>query len=347
MATLTNLTINDTGFIRIASGTTGDRPGTPTAGMIRYNTTLSANEFYNGSAWITVQEQTVGSTSTGGVITNVGGYRIHTFTTVGSDSWVPAKTGVVDVLVIAGGGSGSGLGGGGGAGGYIYVQGVPVTGGQIYPVVVGAGAAAIGATHGPNGNEGNPSVFGGGTPVALTAIKGGAGIGYSNQFPSNPALFTGGSGGGGPGHGGISQNFTPAAPGTANQGHPGGFGSHYNGTPEGTHYGGGGGGGAGTQGYNRGGRYGQARGGEGQASSISGSVVWRAAGGAGGAHTVSVPHGAASLGGKGGGGPSGTGNGASIGGTTNTGSGGGAANHPDSTTGGTGGPGVVIVRYRG
>lgn len=343
MATLKNLTINDTGFLRLPSGATGDRPVSPVAGMIRYNTTISANEFYNGTAWVPVAEPTVGTTSTGGTITNAAGYRIHTYTS-GSATFVPARNGVVDVLVIGGGGSGSGLGGGGGAGGYIYVQGVPVIGGTTYPTVVGAGATAIGVTHGPQGNEGNPSVFGAGTPVGITADKGGAGTGYSF---TPAAVNNGGSGGGGPGYGQASETFRPAGTGTLGQGHPGGYGSHYNGTPEGTHYGGGGGGGAGTQGYNRGGRYGQARGGEGQASSISGTVVWRGAGGAGGAHTVSVPHGAASLGGKGGGGPSGTGNGASVSGVTNTGSGGGAANHPDSTTGGTGGPGVVIVRYRG
>jgi len=344
MATLKNLTINDTGFLRLPSGTTAERPGSPIAGQIRYNTTINANEFYNGSAWITVAEPTVGNNSSGGAITTAGGFRIHTFTS-GSATFTPARNGVVDVLVIGGGGSGSGLGGGGGAGGYIYVQGVPVIGGTAYPTVVGAGAAAISATHGPNGNEGNPSVFGGGTPVGITADKGGAGGGY--YVPAPGAVNNGGSGGGGSGYSYRSETFIPAGTGVVGQGHPGGYGSHYNGTPEGTHYGGGGGGGAGTQGYNRGGRYGQARGGEGQASSITGSVVWRAGGGAGGAHTVSVPHGAASMGGKGGGGPSGLGNGASVSGVTNTGSGGGAANHPDSTTGGTGGPGVVIVRYRG
>ena len=343
MATLTNLTINDTGFLRLPSGATGDRPGSPVAGMIRYNTTIAANEFYNGTAWIPVAEPTVGTASTGGTITNAAGYRIHTYTS-GSSTFVPARNGVVDVLVIGGGGSGSGLGGGGGAGGYIYVQGVPVIGGTSYPTVVGAGAAAVGATHGPNGNEGNPSTFGGGTPVGITASKGGAGTGY--YVPGPAAVNDGGSGGGGSGYSYASETFRPAGSGTTGQGHPGGYGSHYNGTPEGTHYGGGGGGGAGTQGYNRGGRYGQARGGEGQASSISGTTVWRGAGGAGGAHNVNVPHGAASLGGKGGGGPSGIGNADGQSGVTNTGSGGGAANHPDGGSG-TGGPGIVIVRYRG
>jgi hypothetical protein len=51
MANLKNLTINDTGFLGLPSGTTAQRPVSPTAGMIRYNTSLSTIEFYNGSAW--------------------------------------------------------------------------------------------------------------------------------------------------------------------------------------------------------------------------------------------------------------------------------------------------------
>lgn len=51
MANLKNLTINDTGFLGLPSGTTAQRPASPTAGMIRYNTTLSTIEFYNGSSW--------------------------------------------------------------------------------------------------------------------------------------------------------------------------------------------------------------------------------------------------------------------------------------------------------
>lgn len=51
MATLKNTTIDDTGFIRIASGTTAQRPGTPTAGMVRYNTSLALNEYYDGTNW--------------------------------------------------------------------------------------------------------------------------------------------------------------------------------------------------------------------------------------------------------------------------------------------------------
>ena len=51
MATLKNTTINDTGSIQFPSGTTAQRPSSPTAGMIRYNTVFKSTEFYNGTTW--------------------------------------------------------------------------------------------------------------------------------------------------------------------------------------------------------------------------------------------------------------------------------------------------------
>ena len=54
MATLKNTTINDTGFITVAVGTTAQRPASPTAGMLRYNTTLGTLEQYNTTGWETI-----------------------------------------------------------------------------------------------------------------------------------------------------------------------------------------------------------------------------------------------------------------------------------------------------
>ena len=342
MATLKNLTVNDTGFLRLPSGSTGDRPGSPVAGMIRYNTTLSVNEYYNGSAWIAVEEQTVGSTSTGGnSITTTGGFRIHTFTS-GSQTFTPTKTGVVDVMVIGGGGGGHSISGGGGAGGFAYVAGVPVIAGTAYPAVVGAGGSGGSAHNSNDATSGSPSTFGGGTPVGLTLTGGGRGAHYP---PGGQPLATGGSGGGGPGWNGGPETWHFGAAGTAGEGHPGGFGVHYNGTPTGTHYGGGGGGGAGTHGYNRHSRYNQARGGEGIAVNISGAVVWRAGGGCGGYHAPN--HGAAGYAGRGSNGHSFPGQNGLPGGTNNGGGGGGGPYSPEPQGGGPGGPGVVIVRYRG
>lgn len=52
MATLKNTSIEDTGYITISSGTTAQRPASPTAGMIRYNTEYKITEYYNGSQWV-------------------------------------------------------------------------------------------------------------------------------------------------------------------------------------------------------------------------------------------------------------------------------------------------------
>jgi hypothetical protein len=52
MANLTNLTINDTGFIQLPSGTTTQRPASPATGYIRFNTTLGIIEYYNGTYWL-------------------------------------------------------------------------------------------------------------------------------------------------------------------------------------------------------------------------------------------------------------------------------------------------------
>ena len=61
-----SLTISGTSAVRIPSGATGDRPGTPVNGMLRYNTTTSAVEIYNSTAaaWEAV--------ASGGVVTSAG-----------------------------------------------------------------------------------------------------------------------------------------------------------------------------------------------------------------------------------------------------------------------------------
>lgn len=50
MASLKNTTIN--GALQIANGTIAQRPGSPTAGMIRFNTDLKDIESYNGTSWV-------------------------------------------------------------------------------------------------------------------------------------------------------------------------------------------------------------------------------------------------------------------------------------------------------
>ena len=54
-------TVSATDAIKIASGTTAQRPVSPAAGQLRYNTTLGKFEGYNGTVW-----SSVGGGATGG-----------------------------------------------------------------------------------------------------------------------------------------------------------------------------------------------------------------------------------------------------------------------------------------
>ena len=65
MANLLNLTVNDTGFLGLPSGTTDQRPGSPLTGYIRFNTTFGVTEYYNGTYWI---DPTTGKISEGSII---------------------------------------------------------------------------------------------------------------------------------------------------------------------------------------------------------------------------------------------------------------------------------------
>lgn len=65
-----------TGSITLPTGTTAQRPGSPQAGMQRYNTTINAAEYYNGSRWVRME---------GGVIQTV----IGTISSTSSNSQIP------------------------------------------------------------------------------------------------------------------------------------------------------------------------------------------------------------------------------------------------------------------
>ena len=269
--------------------------------------------------------------ATGGdTVQDINGNRIHTFTTVGTTSFVVTRGGPVEVLVVAGGGSGGMRhAGGGGAGGLIYNRRFIVSPSSI-TVTVGDGGASVptGSAAGP-GFSGANSVFG-----SLTAIGGG----YGN----------GGAGGNGGSGGGVFAS-NPVGAGTAGQGNNGAFGSTGPLTGENS-YGGGGGGGAGAAGtastsvspVTAG------AGGIGRQISISGTPTYYAGGGGGGT-TTAVGGGAGGAGGLGGGGAGGGSNSTvGIAGTNGTGGGGGCggfSNAGGNFASGKGGSGIVIVRY--
>ena len=254
-------------------------------------------------------------------------YRVPQVATfLDSGSWTcPAGVTSVQALVVAGGGSGSigGGGGGGGAGGLIYSSSVSVTPGVTYPVVVGQGGAGQAGGSDVNGTAGQNSNF-----TNLIAIGGGQGArnGFAGQ--------NGGSGGGGYGGGSVGS-------GTYGQGNSGGTGV----TDSATYTNGGGGGGAGASGRaaiaTQGGQ-----GGAGLAFTISGTSTYYAGGGAGGCQKSG---GTAQVGGSGGGGGNqGAPNSSGYPGTQNTGGGGGGGSYTNgAVTSGSGGSGIVILRWYG
>jgi hypothetical protein len=77
-----DVSLTSTGFLLIPAGTTAQRPGSPAAGEIRYNTTLNQFEGYANSAW-----GSLGGGATGGgsdQIFNLNGQTITTNYTVPS-----------------------------------------------------------------------------------------------------------------------------------------------------------------------------------------------------------------------------------------------------------------------
>jgi hypothetical protein len=154
------------------------------------------------------------------------------FTTAGTGSWT-CPAGVFQVLAEAwgaggGGGSGSGSGNGAGGGGAEYRSRlIPVTPGNVYAPVVGAGGA--GGTSGGNGSAGSQSSFTGDSSIQVIAHAGGGGLdtGYGGQGSggsggTGTTGFNGGQGGNAyPYTGGGGSSAGPAAAGN-NGGSPGG-----------------------------------------------------------------------------------------------------------------------------
>jgi hypothetical protein len=272
-------------------------------------------------------------------------YQVHTFTTVGTNTFTILQAGStqlnnIEYLIVGGGGAGGGsfsnttTGGGGGAGGFL--TGTTTLSPGQYSIVVGAGGTGrYGSESFVLANNGeNSSAFN------LTAIGGGAGGSWEGSDSDNRYARSGGSGGGQSDT--SNANRRNGGAGTPGQGFAGGSGPAYAG---GTQMGAGGGGGAGGVGGNGTGNANGGNGGLGLTSSITGASVTYAAGGGGGV-------------GSGGSGGSGTTNVSGSGGlygqngqsapANRGGGGGGGGGTPTSggnQTGGNGGSGIVIVKY--
>jgi hypothetical protein len=250
----------------------------------------------------------------------------------------------ITYLIIGGGGGGGGNAGGGGGGGGFRIGTLDVTGSESYTVAVGAGGTRAPGGNGLGTNGGNSGIWNVSTSIWST----GGGRGGSRDV-SPSAGATGGSGGGG----GGGNAGGAAGAGTAGQGNNGGTGRDVPASPAplGTTAGGGGGGAGAIGGSAAGGPAGA--GGIGLYVTISGSNTAYAGGGGAGVEKALINGGAGGAGGGGlGGSPSPAPTQNTSNGTINTGGGGGGGGlcqlTPGATStrfGGTGGSGVVIIRY--
>ena len=256
-----------TDAIKIPSGTTAERPASPASGMVRYNTTESKYEVYNGSSWSYI---------------NITGYPY-------TSSYL---------IVAAGGGGGFDRAGGAGAGGVLSGTS-SLSPGTTYTITVGAGgtrgASGVPSTNGNNSVFNSLTAIGGGAGAtsnpAASAISGGSGGGGYGQA-LNPPTITGASGTSGQGNaGGNGTNGSPF-----NSGGGGGAGSV--GGNAGTN---GGNGGSGIASSITGSSLNYAGGGGGGVNSGTGGTA-SSGGGAGGNSGVAGGNGTANTGGGGGGG---------------------------------------------
>jgi hypothetical protein len=280
--------------------------------------------------------------ATGGNIVFDGTYVYHVFPS--TSAFVPTQPILADALVIGGGGGGGyDNGGGGGAGGVAWYSSQSLTA-QSYTCTIGAGGAGSTAIN-AKGSTGGTTTFAG-----LTAKVGGGGGGSFSSLPGASGASSGG--GSGESASGASGSATDGFAGAASNGT---FVS--NGI-----YNAGGGGGAGAAAIQPGSS--SAVGGSGGLGTSLHSSLLNAigfgvngliAGGGGGATLLNSSSGSATGGvGSGGGGNGGGGNTTTnftnaTNGLVSSGSGGGGGSRNSSGTfaSGSGGSGVVIIRYKG
>ena len=304
-----------------------------------------------------------GVEGTGGTVddSTFSDYKVHYFTAPGSFSL--NADGYIDIAVVGGGGGGGyNWGAGGGAGGVVVARDVPVTANTSMPVTIGNGGAGR-ANNPGTGSQGQHSSFG--HPGGNFIGDGGGGGGCNDTNGGD-----GGSSGGGAYRrrsGTVTQNSLgnerpqPSYAGSvSNFGNFGGWGEPFD-TSEtsSTASAGHGGGGAGSAGlYGPQGRTTDSVGGNGgHGIDLSGlfGTAWSnyngyVAAGGGGRGTVHQPHNnhptGGGYGGYGGGGTSvGTYSAPVSNGAANTGSG-GAGNSSSDNYAGSGGSGIVLVRYK-
>lgn len=271
--------------------------------------------------------------ASGGTEVTSGGYKYHTFTTSGNLTVTGA--GIFEYIMVAGGGAGGfDGGGGGGAGGLLHSSSATINSTGTYPIVIGAGGAAVTGYTQPG--SGTATTFN-----SLTTVGGGA----ASYCAPSPTYAPSNATAGGSGGGGMLTNSSQTSQGgagTPGQGNAGGNGIAYTNQ----NWRGAGGGGASAAGADNptgaGGNGGDGTQFSAWATATSTGDSGYYAGGGGGAAEGSSTYGTGGAGGGGRGGSINSGQNTGSPGDANTGGGGGGS---DTGSSGAGGSGIVIIRY--
>ena len=197
-----------TGALKIHEGTTAQRPSSPSAGMLRMNSTTGLIEGYSGGAWRQLQ---------GGLIA------IKYYTTPGIGTYTPSPgTRFIVVEGCSGGGAGGGVlpdatgkgavGAGGGAGAYFRVT---IADPEYFPegstMQVGAGGTGV---IGIGGSGGATAILNG-----LIVVNGGDG-GQGDTVGNSGSISIGRI----PGAGALNTTISSPAAGFSSCGSQGGWG---------------------------------------------------------------------------------------------------------------------------
>jgi hypothetical protein len=251
----TQLVSTGTGAWRPPAGTTGQRPGSPSGGDFRWNSTLSQLEAWTGAAWSTIvsNQYTVsylvvaggggggagitsnsdgGGAGAGGLLASSSALTAGTAYTItvgagGASNTSGSDSSIVTVVTATAGGKGGsntiGTAGGSGGGGSNIKAGGAGTSGQGF-------AGGLSSAAGGGGGGGGAGAVG----SANSGSTGGAGgAGAANSITGSSVTYGGGGGGGGDTGGGAGGSggggaggplISPGSPGTANLGGGGGGG---------------------------------------------------------------------------------------------------------------------------
>jgi hypothetical protein len=204
-----------TGYLTVPSGTTAQRPGSPVAGMIRYNTTLNQFEVYQNGAWTqyaytySVEYLIVagggaggcGGGGAGGVLSGTYNAVATTSTSVivgaGGTPTVSTRSGsnstAIGLTAIGGGGGGgreapagsdglSGGSGGGAGNNSVYLSSVGGSGTSGQGNAGGAGGVGVGGAAWPGAGGGGAGAAGSNVPTSSTNSNAGAGGNGTSSF---------------------------------------------------------------------------------------------------------------------------------------------------------------------